>query len=364
MKRILTGDRPTGPLHIGHYFGSLIERVNLQDKFETYILIADVQALTDNFNNPAKVRDNILEVVKDYLASGIDPEKATIVIQSKMPAIAELTVFYSNLVTMARLGRNPTVKEEIKQKKGLFGESGESLTYGFFGYPVSQAADILSFNANLVPVGEDQLPMIELTREIARKFNSIYGEVFVLPEAKIGKIGRIKGLDGNAKMGKSQNNAIFLKDDEKTLQNKVMKAFTDPQKLRKNDPGHPEGCMVYYYHKIFSFAERLNKLKINNENIDISYNPDSESNLPDDILNLKNECLTGKRGCVQCKKELFKKMNGFLLPIREKRIAFEKDKDYLKDVLNQGIKKGLEVTGEVLEKAKTAMKIDYKQILE
>lgn len=361
MKRILTGDRPTGPLHIGHYFGSLIERVRLQNLYETYILIADVQALTDNFNNPEKVRDNILEVVKDYLASGIDPKKATIVIQSKMPAIAELTVFYSNLVTMSRLSRNPTVKEEVKQKKSLFGESGESLTYGFFGYPVSQAADILSFNAHLVPVGEDQLPMIELTREIARKFNSIYGEVFVIPEAKIGKIGRIKGLDGNTKMGKSQNNAIYLKDDEKTLEQKVMKAFTDPKKIRKNDPGHPEGCMVYYYHKIFTFALTLNN--ITNQNNDISFNPDSEENLPDEIINLKNECKAGKRGCVYCKKELIKKMNNFLYPIRNKRIQLENQTDFLKDVLNNGIKKGLEITTEVLYKAKSAMKIDYKEIL-
>ena len=203
-KRILTGDRPTGKLHIGHYFGSLQNRVKLQDEYDTYILVADVQALTDNFNNPAKVRENILETTIDNLSAGLDPNKVTFVVQSMIPEIAELTVFYSNLVTVSRLQRNPTIKTEIAQKKELFGNSGESVTYGFLGYPVSQAADITAFNADVIPVGEDQLPLIEQTREIVRKFNSLYGEgkdVLTEPEAILSKNNRIKGLDGGVKMG-------------------------------------------------------------------------------------------------------------------------------------------------------------------
>ncbi len=331
MKRILTGDRPTGPLHIGHYFGSLQDRVRLQDEYETYVLIADVQAMTDNFENPEKVRDNIIEVTLDYLASGIDPAKATIVIQSKMPVIAELTVYFMNLVTVARVGRNPTVKEEIKQK-GF----GESLPFGFFAYPVSQAADILAFNADLVPVGEDQLPMIEMTREIARDFNRIYGETFVEPQAKVGVFGRLKGLDGNAKMSKSLNNAIYLKDSEEEITKKVMAAYTDPTKVRKTDPGHPDGCMVYAYHGIFT---------------------------KDQQPTIREECLCGQRGCVQCKRELAANLNAFLAPIREKRLALERDRAYVRDVLNAGIKKGLETSGAVLDAALRAMKIDYRDLL-
>jgi tryptophanyl-tRNA synthetase len=330
MKRILTGDRPTGPLHIGHYFGSLIERVRLQDQYETYVLIADTQGLTDNFETPEKVRDNILEVTLDYLAAGIDPQKATIVIQSQMPAIADLTVYFMNLVTVARVGRNPTVKEEIKQKG-----YGESLPMGFFAYPVSQAADILAFNADLVPVGDDQQPMIEMTREIARDFNRIYGPVFVEPEAKIGTFGRIKGLDGNSKMSKSFNNSINLKDTADETAKKVMTAYTDPTKARKDDPGHPDGCMVYAYHQIFTPGHAA----------------------------IKEECLKGGRGCVACKKELIANINAHLGPIRQKRIELQNDLGYVKKVLKDGALKGQQVTGEVLEKAKTAMKIDYHEIL-
>lgn len=332
MKRILTGDRPTGALHIGHYFGSLKQRVELQNEYETYILIADVQALTDNFETPEKVRDNIIEVALDYLAAGIDPSKTNIVIQSKIPAIAELTVYFSNLVTLARLSRNPTLKEEIKQKQNIFGN--DRLTYGFFGYPVSQAADILSFNADLVPVGEDQLPMIELTREIARRFNSIYREVFVEPEAKVNNTGRIKGLDGNSKMSKSLGNAIYLKDDKEELKKKIFNAFTDPLKVRKNDPGHPDGCMVYYYHKLFS------------SNFEIIY----------------NECIKGERGCVQCKGELLQNTDSFLSPIREKRKYYESKINIVKEIIYEGTNKAIKLTNEILQKAKEAMKIDYKEI--
>ena len=242
-KRIVTGDRPTGRLHIGHYFGSLKSRVEMQNtgEYDPYILVADVQALTDNFNNPEKVRKNVREVVMDYLSVGIDPEKTTIYIQSMIPEVAELTVFYSNLVTIARLERNPTVKTEIAQKRELF---GESVTYGFLGYPVSQAADITALEGKIVPVGEDQLPLIEQCREIVRKFNSIYGEVLVEPEAVLSKEKRIKGLDGNEKMGKSLGNAIYLSDSEEEVNKKVMSAVTDPNRIKKDDLGNPDICMV------------------------------------------------------------------------------------------------------------------------
>jgi tryptophanyl-tRNA synthetase len=330
MKRILTGDRPTGPLHIGHYFGSLQNRVLLQNQYETFILIADVQALTDNFNNPEKVRDNVCEVVMDYIASGIDSEKSTIVLQSKISAIAELTIFFSNLVSLSRLSRNPTVKEEIKQKTHLF---NDSVTYGFFGYPVSQAADILSFNADLVPVGEDQAPMIELTREIARRFNSIYGTLFNEPDALIPeKNSRIKGLDGNSKMSKSLNNAIYLKDSEDEIKQKIFSAYTDPTKLRKNDPGHPDGCMVFYYMDIFGF-DKLNEVK--------------------------TECLKGERGCVKCKSELTQLICEYLRPIREKRRELENDLPYVYKILKNGTEKAQDLTSSILLQAKEKMKIDY-----
>ena len=250
-KRILTGDRPTGKLHIGHYFGSLKKRVELQNsgEYDMYILIADVQALTDNFNNPEKVRKNVRELCMDYLSCGINPEKTTIYIQSMIPETAELTVYYSNLVTIARLQRNPTVKTEIAQKKDLF---GESVTYGFLGYPVSQAADITTFEGELVPAGEDQEPLIEQCREIVRKFNSIYGEVFVEPKIVLSEGKRIKGLDGNEKMGKSLGNAIYLSDSEEEITKKVMGAVTDPNRIKKDDLGNPDICMVAYYHNLFS----------------------------------------------------------------------------------------------------------------
>lgn len=228
MQTILTGLRPTGNLHLGHYFGAGQNYVKLQNDYDFYLEIADVQALTDNFNNPDKVRTNVYEITKDLLAIGIDPDKVHIFIQSKIPEIAELTVFYSNLVTVARLERNPTVKTEIAQKKELFGNDGESITYGFLGYPVSQAADITAFDGEKVPVGDDQLPLIEQCREIVRKFNSIYGEVLKEPEQVLSNTTRVKGLDGNDKMGKSLGNAIYLVDDEETITKKIMSAVTDP----------------------------------------------------------------------------------------------------------------------------------------
>ena len=331
-KRILTGDRPTGRLHIGHYFGSIKKRVEMQESglYDPYILIADVQALTDNFNNPEKVRKNVREVAIDYLSCGIDPKKTTIYIQSMIPETAELTVFYSNLVTIARLQRNPTVKTEIAQKRDLF---GESVTYGFLGYPVSQAADITAFEGELVPVGEDQLPLIEQTREIVRKFNSIYGEVLVEPQAVLSSEKRIKGLDGNDKMGKSLGNAIYLSDSEEEITKKVMSAITDPNRIKKETKGNPDICMVAYYHKLFS--------------------------KPEEVEAVCKECREGKRGCVQCKKQLAKNIADELKPIREKRAYYELHPEEVDKILIEGTNKAREVAKETMKKVKKAMRLDY-----
>jgi len=333
MKRILTGDRPTGKLHIGHYFGSLQTRVKLQNlgQFETFIEIADVQALTDNFNNPEKVRNNVREVAKDYLSVGIDPEKTTIFVQSMIPEIAELTVFYSNLVTIARLERNPTVKTEIAQKKDIF---GESVTYGFLGYPVSQAADITAFEGEIIPVGEDQEPLIEQCREIVRKFNSIYGEgILKEPKAELSKSARIKGLDGNDKMGKSLGNAIYLSDSDDEIIKKVMSAVTDPNRIRKDDIGNPDICMVYYYHKLFSDEDACQKCQ--------------------------KECRAGERGCVACKKELSSNIIEFLKPIKEKRAYYDAHPEEVDRILKEGTEKARKVAKETMKKVKKAMMLNY-----
>ncbi|MGN1330387.1 MAG: tryptophan--tRNA ligase [Clostridia bacterium] len=330
-KIMLTGDRPTGRLHIGHYFGSLQNRVKMQNEVdECYILVADVQALTDNFNNPEKVRSNVREVVMDYLSVGIDPKKATIYLQSEISEVAELTVFYSNLVTIARLERNPTVKTEIAQKRDVF---GESVTYGFLGYPVSQAADITAFDATIVPVGEDQLPLIEQCREIVRKFNSIYGEVLREPEAVLSSTKRIKGLDGNEKMGKSLGNAIYLSDSEEEITRKVMGAVTDPNRIRKDDKGNPDVCMVSYYHNLFSSDEECKKVC--------------------------TECKAGARGCVACKKQLTKNIIDFLRPIREKRAYYEAHPEEVDKILYEGTQKAKAKAEATMKKVKKAMKLDY-----
>ena len=332
-KTILTGLRPTGNLHLGHLFGAGQNYIKLQDDYNFYLEIADVKALTDNFNNPEKVRKNVTEITIDLLSIGLDPEKVNFFIQSKIPEIAELTVFYSNLVTVARLERNPTVKTEIAQKKELFGNDGESITYGFLGYPVSQAADITAFDGEVVPVGEDQLPLLEQCREIVRKFNSIYGETLKEPKAILSETKRVKGLDGNEKMGKSLGNAIFLNDNDETIKKKVMSAITDPAKIKKDDKANPDICMVYYYHKL------VNK-KENNEKI-------------------CTECKKGARGCVQCKKELIEAMNEFLNPIRQKRKYYEDHPEIVKEILDNGTKKAKQRAEEQLKKVKKSMKIDY-----
>lgn len=332
-KRILTGDRPTGRLHIGHYFGSLKKRVEMQNsgEYEPYILIADVQALTDNFNNPEKVRKNVREVAMDYLSVGIDPEKSTIYIQSMIPETAELTVFYSNLVTIARLQRNPTVKTEIAQKRDLF---GESVTYGFLGYPVSQAADITAFEGELVPVGEDQAPLIEQCKEIVRKFNSIYGEdILKEPEIVLSEGKRIKGLDGNEKMGKSLGNAIYLSDSEDEITKKVMSAVTDPNRIKKDDLGNPDVCMVAYYHNLFSSKEACEKAC--------------------------SECKAGARGCVACKRELATNVIEFLRPMREKRAYYEAHPEEVDRILKEGTERARKTAKETMRKVKEAMKLNY-----
>lgn len=331
-KRILTGDRPTGRLHIGHYFGSLKKRVEMQnsDEYDMYILIADVQALTDNFNNPEKVRNNVRQLAMDYLACGIDPSKTTIYIQSMIPETAELTVYYSNLVSIARLERNPTVKTEIAQKREVF---GESVTYGFLGYPVSQAADITTFEGELVPAGEDQEPLIEQAREIVRKFNSIYGDVLVEPKIVLSEGKRIKGLDGNEKMGKSLGNAIYLSDTEEEITKKVMSAVTDPNRIKKDDLGNPDICMVAYYHNLFTDSE--------------------------DVKNICEECRAGKRGCVACKKQLAKNIIEYLRPIREKRKYYEENIELVDEILKEGTEKARKTAKETMKKVKSAMKLDY-----
>lgn len=331
-KVILTGLRPTGNLHLGHYFGALTNWVKLQDEYDCYFEIADIQALTDNFNNPEKVRKNVRETVIDLLSIGIDPNKANIFIQSMIPEIPELTLYFSNLVTIARLYRNPTVKTEAKQKKDLFGESEESITYGFLGYPVNQAADITIFNGELVPVGDDQLPILEQTREIVRKFNSIYGEVLIEPKQLLSKNSRIKGLDGNEKMGKSLGNAIFLCDNEEIITEKIMNAVTDPKKIRKDDPANPEVCMVYYYHNL------VNK---------------------DNINTVCSECKKGERGCVSCKKELINAMLSFLKPIHDKRKYFEENQEFVDKILLDGTKKAQLVAKNNMKKIKESIKINY-----
>ena len=332
-KIILTGLRPTGNLHLGHYFGAGKTWCDIQDDYEFYLEIADVQALTDNFNNPEKVRKNVYEITKDLLAIGLDPNKVNFFIQSKIPEIAELTVFYSNLVTVSRLERNPTVKNEISQKKELFGNNGESITYGFLGYPVSQAADITCFEGEVVPVGEDQLPLLEQCREIVRKFNSIYGETLKEPQPILSKSTRVKGLDGIDKMGKSLGNAIYLVDDSDTVKNKIMAAVTDTNKIKKDDPANPDVCMVYYYHKL-----------VNNE---------------DNINTICSECKKGLRGCVQCKKELINAMNEFLRPIQERRKMYEDNPELVDKVLSEGTKKAQEKAKNTMKNVKKAMKIDY-----
>ena len=335
-KVILTGDRPTGKLHIGHYVGSLKNRVELQNsgEFETFIMIADAQALTDNAKNPEKVRENVLEVALDYLAAGIDPSKTTIFIQSQIPQLPELAMFYANLVSISRLERNPTVKTEIKQKN-----FGEGVPSGFVFYPISQAADITAFKATHVPAGEDQLPMIELTREISRSFNQTYSvDLLVEPEIILSKEGierRLPGINGmNAKMSKSLNNGIYLADSFEEMRAKVMKMYTDPDHIRVEDPGKIEGNVVFAYLDVF--AEDKEK-----------------------VAEMKAHYQKGGLGDVAVKKYLVEEMDKVLKPIRERREELAKNPEAIYEILRKGSKKAEKVAAQTLNELKQAMKIDY-----
>ncbi len=335
MKTILTGDRPTGKLHLGHYVGSLRERVRLQnsgDFDKIFIMIADAQALTDHAGTPAAVRENILNVALDYLSVGLEPEKSTIFIQSQVAELFELTSYYMNVVTVSRLERNPTVKNEIAQKN-----FEASIPAGFLCYPVSQAADITAFDANIVPVGEDQAPMLEQTREIVRKINELYGEVLVEPDILLPQnqvCRRLPGIDGKAKMSKTLGNCIYLSDDSKTVSAKVKEMYTDPLHIKVSDPGHVEGNVVFTY--LDAFCE------------------DRET-----VAEMKEHYQRGGLGDVKVKKFLLEVLEETLTPIRERRTQFENDPAEVWKILERGTKIAREKAAEVLARLKSAMKIDY-----
>lgn len=343
MNIILTGDRPTGKLHLGHYIGSLKNRVALQNEGnydEMYLMIADSQALTDNFDNPKKVRDNIINVALDYLSVGIDPKKVNIFIQSQIPALTELSFYYMNLVTVSRLQRNPTVKNEIKEKS-----FEKSIPVGFFCYPISQAADITAFKANIIPVGNDQLPMLEQTNEIVSSFNRIYGETLVpckaiLNENKIAQ--RLPGLDGNAKMSKSLNNGIYLSDPSDVIYKKVMSMYTDPNHIKVENPGKVEGNMVFTYLDVFSSDEQISKY--------------SEYRTLDEM---KKAYEKGGLGDVKIKKVLYNILEEILSPIREKRKYYEEHLDEVYSILKEGTTKANEKANKTLKEVKKAIMIDF-----
>lgn len=331
---LLTGDRPTGKLHIGHYIGSLKNRVTLQNSelYNSYIMIADQQALTDNARNPEKIRNNLIEVALDYLSVGINPSKSTIFIQSQIPELNELTMHYLNLVTVARLERNPTVKSEIKERN-----FNMSIPAGFMIYPVSQAADITAFKANIVPVGEDQLPMIEQTREIVRSFNNIYKEdVLVEPRAILPKEGlcRLPGIDGKAKMSKSLNNAIYLSDEPDVIKNKVMSMYTDPNHIRVEDPGTIENNTVFIY--LDAFCNEIDKLQ-----------------------EMKMHYQRGGLGDVKVKKYLNEIIQAELEPIRNRRKEYEKNLDYVYEVLKEGSNNARKIASNTLRDVRNAIGIEY-----
>ncbi|MFW6287780.1 MAG: tryptophan--tRNA ligase [bacterium] len=326
QKRILTGDRPTGKLHLGHYVGTLQNRVKLQHEYETFLIIADVQALTTNFEKPEKLSNDIRQVAKDYLAVGMDPDNTTILVQSLIPEIAELTVYYSMIVTVNQLKHNPTIKTESSQ----YGY--DDMTYGFLGYPVSQAADITFCKADLVPVGSDQLPHVEQTRKIARKFNQMYAPVFPEPEALVGDFPRLVGIDGKNKMSKSLNNAIFLSDTAEEVNQQIRQAKTDPARIRKDDPGHPEVCTVFEYHQAFN---------------------------EDEVPEIEGSCRAGSIGCVACKKNLANKINELLDPMRERRAKYEEKPELVDEILISGTKKARQIAMETMREVREAMHLDY-----
>lgn len=326
MKRILTGDRPTGKLHIGHYVGSLLNRVNLQDEYDTFIIVADVQALTTNFDKPEKLKNDVRQVTEDYLAAGLDPEKCTIFIQSMVPSIAELTIFYSMFVTVNSLRHNPTIKTEAKER------GYSDMNYGFLGYPVSQAADITFCKANLVPVGEDQVPHIEQTRKIVRRFNELYKPILPEPEALVGDFPRLSGLDGKLKMSKSYGNAIYLSESPNEVWEKVRNAVTDPERIKATDPGHPEVCTVHEYFKAFDKAG---------------------------VIEIEESCRKGSIGCVACKKKLAEIINKLLEPMHERRTKYKNNPSLIDEILISGTDKAIQVGKETLREVRESMQIDY-----
>lgn len=324
MKRILTGDRPTGRLHLGHYAGSLKSRVELQDDYEEFILVADVQALTTHFEKPELIYDSIYQVTMDNLAVGLDPDKVTFIQQSQVPAIHVLTMYYSMFVTVNQLSHNPTIKTEAKN----YGYT--EMSYGFLGYPVSQAADITFCNADLVPVGEDQIPHIEFARKIVRKFNAQYDTHIIEPDYKLSNVSRLCGLDGNAKMGKSLGNAIYLSDSADVVNEKVRNAVTDTNRISVKIPGNPDICTVYQYHKAFN---------------------------PGGVNEICENCKGAKMGCVACKKLLAQKMNEVLDPIRERRHYYEEHLGEVKEILAEGTKKANAIGNENLKAIEEKMHI-------
>lgn len=342
-KVILTGDRPTGKLHLGHYVGSLMNRVKLQNSgdYEVYVFIADLQALTDNARNPEKIRNSLKEVALDYLAIGLDPNKTTIFVQSQIPELTELTVHYMNLVTLARLKRNPTIKTEIKER-GF----GEAVPVGFLTYPISQAADITAFKADLVPVGEDQLPLIEQCKEIVHSFNSIYGDILREPEALLSDNKaclRLPGTDGKAKMSKSLGNCIYLSDDSETVRQKIMGMYTDPNHIRVEDPGNVEDNAVFTYLDAFCTDEHFAKYLPEYKNLD----------------ELKAHYKRGGLGDVKVKKFLYAVIEDFLQPIREKRAYYEEHLDLVYKMLEEGSKNARKVAQETLKEVRKAIGLNY-----
>lgn len=348
-KIILTGDRPTGRLHVGHYVGSLKRRVELQNSGEfdqIFIMIADAQALTDNAEHPEKVRENIIEVALDYLACGLDPAKSTLLIQSQIPELCELSFYYMNLVTVSRLQRNPTVKSEIQMRN-----FEASIPVGFFTYPISQAADITAFRATTVPVGEDQLPMLEQTREIVRKFNSVYGDTLVEPDVLLSDNKaclRLPGIDGKAKMSKSLGNCIYLSDPEEEVRQKIMSMYTDPNHLKVSDPGQVEGNPVFTYLDAFCKAEYFSEFGSDYQNLD----------------EMKDHYRRGGLGDVKVKRFLNQVMQAELAPIRARRKEFEKDIPAVYEILKKGSEAAREVAAATLRDVRRAMRIDYFDDLE
>ncbi len=328
-KRILTGDRPTGPLHIGHYAGSLENRVRLQDEYDCFFIIADYQYLTDHLRETEKVERFVMHVLLDWLSVSMDPARSTFFVQSMVPEIAELTMYLSMLVTVARLHRNPTVKEEFKTS-GL-----RAMSYGFLGYPVSQAADILIVRSNLVPVGEDNVAHVEQTREIARTFNRIFGDVFPVPEPLVGKVPRLPGIDG-IKMGNSTGNAIYLSDDEGEVRHKISMVITDPARVRASDKGHPDICNIYQYHGAYNHEESP------------------------DIARL---CQQGKIGCVACKNKLADRINAFLEPIRERRAYYEARPSIVKEAVLEGNERTRKEGKETLHLVREAVHFGYLNLV-